>query len=108
MEATEININALNNNKPTKSSSRSFKLKNRKHDKHDKHTGSDQDISLDQGLAEAQEAIDLFFNNQFEESREIAQRQLSVYRARMSAIALLFSVVIKVFTMPWALGPSTT
>lgn len=34
VEATEININALNNNKPAKSSSRSFKLKNKKHEKH--------------------------------------------------------------------------
>ena len=72
VEATEININALNNNKPAKSSSRSFKLKNKKHEK---HRDSCQDVSLEQGLAEAQEAIDLFFNNQFDESREIAQRQ---------------------------------
>ena len=72
VEAKEININNLNNNKPTKSSFKSFKLKNRKSEKHD---DTCEDISLEQGLAEAQEAIDLFFNNQFEESREIAQRQ---------------------------------
>jgi len=80
VEATDININALNNNKPSKSSSRSFKLKSRKPYKdHD----SCQEISLEQGLAEAQEAIDLFFNNQFEESREIAQRHCdkSIYHA---------------------------
>jgi len=83
VEATEININALNNNKPAKSSSKSFKLKNKKHEKHDKQRESVQDISLEQGLAEAQEAIDLFFNNQFEESREIAQRHCdkSIYHA---------------------------
>ena len=75
VEATEINISTLNNNKPAKSSSKSFKLKNKKQEK---QRDGCQDVSLEQGLAEAQEAIDLFFNNQFDESREIAQRQLSV------------------------------
>ena len=72
VEATEINISALNNNiKPRKS----FKLKSRKSAKHEKTDDISEDVSLDQGLAEAQEAIDMFFNNQFEESREIAQKQ---------------------------------
>lgn len=80
VEATEINISTLNNNKPAKSSSKSFKLKNKKQEK---QRDGCQDVSLEQGLAEAQEAIDLFFNNQFDESREIAQRHCdgSIYHA---------------------------
>ena len=32
-------------------------------------------VSLEEGLVDAQRAIDLFFDNQFEESRDVAQTQ---------------------------------
>ena len=104
VEATEINISALNNNiKPRKS----LKLKSRKSAKHAKTDDISEDVSLDQGLAEAQEAIDMFFKNQFEESREIAQKQWDFFMKRGILDDCVFSAVIEVFTMPLALAPST-
>ena len=66
----------INNNQTSKLSSKSFKLKRSK----SKKTGSsgmegEEAISLEQGLAEGQEAIDLFFDNRFEDSRELANKQ---------------------------------
>ena len=70
----EVSVN--NNNKTSKLSSKSFKLKRSKW----KKTGStaveeEEDIPLELGLAEGQEAIDLFFDNRFEDSRELANKQ---------------------------------
>ena len=64
----------INNNKPSKKSHSTFKLKRSK-SKKEKSDSLEEDISLEQGLIEGQEAIDLFFDNKFAESREIAQKQ---------------------------------
>ena len=66
----------INNNKTSKLSSKSFKLKRSKSKKTD-NAGmeGEEAISLEQGLAEGQEAIDLFFDNRFEDSRELANKQ---------------------------------
>ena len=63
----------VNNNTTCKKSPRSFKLKRSKSKKHESVDG--EEISLEQGLEEGQQAIDLFFDNRFAESREIAQKQ---------------------------------
>ena len=67
---------SLNNNKSSKLSSKPFKLKRSK----SKKTGNSavqevEEIPLELGLAEGQEAIDLFFDNRFEDSRELANKQ---------------------------------
>ena len=54
-------------------SKKTFKLKRLKSKKSD-HPDTEV-ISLEQGLIEGQHAIDLFFDNKFAESREVAQRQ---------------------------------
>ena len=64
----------INNNKPSKKSHSTFKLKRSK-SKKDQTDPLEEDVSLEQGLIEGQEAIDLFFDNKFAESREIAQKQ---------------------------------
>ena len=74
-DAEEVTVNN-NNNKASKLSSKSFKLKRSKW----KKTGSsamdeEEEIPLELGLAEGQRAIDLFFDNRFEDSRELANKQ---------------------------------
>ena len=64
----------INNNKPSKKSQSTCKLKRSK-SKKEKTDSLEEDISLEQGLIEGQQAIDLFFDNKFAESREIAQKQ---------------------------------
>ena len=64
----------INNNKPSKKSHSTFKIKRSK-SKKEKSDSLEEDISLEQGLIEGQQAIDLFFDNKFAESREIAQKQ---------------------------------
>ena len=61
----------INNNKATKKSPKKFKLIRSK----SKKSEVEDEVSLEQGLEEGQLAIDLFFDNKFTESREIAQRQ---------------------------------
>ena len=61
----------INNNKATKKSPKKFKLKRSK----SKKSEVEDEVSLEQGLEDGQLAIDLFFDNKFTESREIAQRQ---------------------------------
>jgi len=72
----------INNNKPSKKSQSTFKLKRSK-SKKEKTDSLEEDISLEQGLIEGQQAIDLFFDNKFAESREIAQKHCdrSIYHA---------------------------
>lgn len=55
-------------------SKKSFKLKPRLKSKKSESPELES-ISLEQGLEEGQLAIDLFFDNKFAESREVAQRQ---------------------------------
>ena len=61
----------INNLKQKKNSK--FKFKRSKSKKKDSEV--DDEISLEQGLEEGQQAIDLFFENRFAESRELAQKQ---------------------------------
>ena len=74
LEALEEEEAVTNNNKPSKKSLSTFKIKRSK-SKKDGTDSLDEDISLEQGLTEGQQAIDLFFDNKFAESREIAQKQ---------------------------------
>jgi len=69
----------INNNKASKKSPKKFKLKRSK----SKKSEVEDEVSLEQGLEEGQLAIDLFFDNKFAESREIAQRHCdrSIYHA---------------------------
>ena len=66
-----------NNNNNSKSKLKGFKLsrKGKKEKKEKSFEELEEFISLEEGLIDAQRAIDLFFDNQFEESREVAQRQ---------------------------------
>ena len=75
-DVEEVSVNN-NNIKTSKLSSKSFKLKRAKWKKTGSSTvgGEEEDIPLEQGLAEGQEAIDLFFDNRFEDSRELANKQ---------------------------------
>ena len=69
-----INNNNINNN--SKSKLKGFKLSRKGKKGKEKSLEEQEDfISLEEGLIDAQRAIDLFFDNQFEESREVAQRQ---------------------------------
>ena len=61
----------INNLKQKKNSK--FKFKRSKSKK--KESEVNDEISLEQGLEEGQQAIDLFFENRFAESRELAQKQ---------------------------------
>ena len=76
-EVVEVKENTciINNNAAdkTKSKLKAFKMTIGKGK--NKEDREDEPLSLDDGLQEAQEAIDLFFDNKFEESRQIAQRQ---------------------------------
>jgi len=69
----------INNLKQKKNSK--FKFKRSKSKKKDSEV--DDEISLEQGLEEGQQAIDLFFENRFAESRELAQKHCdrSIYHA---------------------------
>ena len=70
-----INNNNINNNS-SKSKLKGFKLSRKGKKGKEKSLEEQEDfISLEEGLIDAQRAIDLFFDNQFEESREVAQRQ---------------------------------
>ena len=76
VEEVSINNNNNNNTKTSKLSSKSFKLKRSKWKKTSSSViDEDEDIPLELGLAEGQEAIDLFFDNRFEDSRELANKQ---------------------------------
>ena len=72
-------INNNNNNdssSKSKSALKGFKLSRKGKKSREKSVEELEDIvSLEEGLLDAQRAIDLFFDNQFEESREVAQRQ---------------------------------
>ena len=71
-----INNNNNNNNSSSKSKLKGFKLSRKGKKGKEKSLEELEDfISLEEGLIDAQRAIDLFFDNQFEESREVAQRQ---------------------------------
>ena len=73
-----INNNNNNNDSSSKSKSalKGFKLSRKGKKSREKSVEELEDIvSLEEGLLDAQRAIDLFFDNQFEESREVAQRQ---------------------------------
>ena len=71
-----INNNNINNNSSSKSKLKGFKLSRKGKKGREKSLEEQEDfISLEEGLIDAQRAIDLFFDNQFEESREVAQRQ---------------------------------
>ena len=74
-DAEDVTVNN-NNNKTSKLSSKSFKLKKSKWKKSGSPAMDDEEeIPLELGLAEAQEAIDLFFDNRFEDSRELSNKQ---------------------------------
>ena len=65
-----------NNNSSSKSKLKGFKLSRKSKKGKEKSLEELEDfVSLEEGLIDAQRAIDLFFDNQFEESREVAQRQ---------------------------------
>ena len=65
-----------NNNNSSKSKLKGFKLSRKSKKGKEKSLEELEDfVSLEEGLIDAQRAIDLFFDNQFEESREVAQRQ---------------------------------
>ena len=73
-----INNNNNNNDSSSKSKSalKGFKLSRKGKKSREKSVEELEDIvSLEEGLLDAQRAIDLFFDNQFEESRGVAQRQ---------------------------------
>jgi len=80
-------INNNNNNdssSKSKSALKGFKLSRKGKKSREKSVEELEDIvSLEEGLLDAQRAIDLFFDNQFEESREVAQRHCdrSIYHA---------------------------
>ena len=70
------NNNNNNNNSSSKSKLKGFKLSRKGKKGKEKSLDELEDfVSLEKGLIDAQRAIDLFFDNQFEESREVAQRQ---------------------------------
>ena len=69
-------INNNNNSSSSKSKLKGFKLSRKGKKGKEKSLDELEDfVSLEEGLIDAQRAIDLFFDNQFEESREVAQRQ---------------------------------
>jgi len=73
-----------NNNNSSKSKLKGFKLSRKGKKGKEKSLDELEDfVSLEEGLIDAQRAIDLFFDNQFEESREVAQRHCdrSIYHA---------------------------
>ena len=71
----------INNNNINNSGSKSkikFKLPRKSKKSREKSLEEEEEqvvVSLEEGLVDAQRAIDLFFDNQFEESREVAQTQ---------------------------------
>ena len=73
MEEAPAEVN-FNNNKTSKLSSKSFQRKKSK-SKKKSDPDDEEEISLAQGLEEGQKAIDLFFDNKFEESKEISEKQ---------------------------------
>ena len=72
--AEERQVN-FNNNKTSKLSTKSFQLKKSKSKKKNGDADYEGEISLALGLEEGQRAIDLFFDNKFEESKEISKKQ---------------------------------
>ena len=72
---TEEGHENINNNKSHKLSTKSFKLKKTKSKKKNTEVDDEEEIPLSQGLTEGQEAIDLFFDNRFEDSKKISQKQ---------------------------------
>jgi len=79
----------INNNNINNSGSKSkikFKLPRKSKKSREKSLEEEEEqvvVSLEEGLVDAQRAIDLFFDNQFEESREVAQTHCdrSIYHA---------------------------
>lgn len=81
--AEEISNNNNNTSAKIKGGIKAFKLKGKGKRREKSGEQEEEVISLAEGLADAQRAIDLFFDNQFDESREVAQRHCdsSIYHA---------------------------
>ena len=72
VEEPSVNIN---NNKTSKLSVKTFKLKRSKTKKKAEDDEDEEEVPLELGIAEGQQAIDLFFDNRFEDSKAVSQKQ---------------------------------